>query len=185
MSVNETKLGGGYASGMFYHAPAGTTLPAYPGETLDPAWVHVGDVTEDGISWATGRSYTPLKSWALEIKRMLPSTDPQTIKVPIMDTTEEVFKTIFGASNVTVTPANGSHGEVITVDTSSLNTPTEEAFLFIMKDGDVMSYLGTTSGFISALDDVAFKATEGITWNATISSSAWAYVQDDGQIEES
>lgn len=178
-------LGGGNATGMFYHAPAGTTLPAYPGETLAPAWVHVGDVAEDGISWATGRTFTPIKNWAMEIKRMLPSTDPQTIKVPVMDTTEESMKTIFGDDNVTVTPANATHGKLIAVDTSALNTPEEEAFLFLMKDGDVMSFLGTTSGFISSLDDVTCKATEGITWNATISSSAWAYMTDDGEIDES
>lgn len=183
--ANDVILGGGNATGMFYHAPAGTTLPAYPGESLDPAWELVGDITEDGISWATGRSYTPMKNWALEVKRMLPGTDPQTIKAPIMDTTEKTLKTIFGSDNVTVTPADGTHGKVITVDTTALNTPDEEAFLFIMKDGDVMSYLGTESGFISAIDDVGFKGTDGITWNATITSSDWTFVTDDGAIVES
>ena len=52
-----------------------------------------------------------------------------------------------------------------------------------MKDGDDMIMLGTTSGFISSLDDVDFKATDGITWNATISSSAWTLITDDGQVE--
>lgn len=183
--ANEVILGGGNPVGMFFRAPAGTTLPAYPGETLDPAWVHVGDVAEDGISWSTGRNFTPIKNWAMEIKRMLPSTDPQTIKVPIMDTTEESMKTIFGDGNVTVTPATATHGVVIDVDTSSLNTPSESAFLFLMKDGDTMSFLGTSSGFISALDDITCKATEAINWNATISSSAWHFVTDDGAIDES
>lgn len=182
MASNETKLGGGYALGMFYHAPAGTALPAYPGATLAESWKEIGDITEDGITWSTSRSYDTLKNWALKIKRLLPGTDPQTVQAPIMDTTEEVFKTIFGAANVTKTGATSSHGEVLSVDTSALNTPSEEAYLFIMKDGDDMLLLGTTSGFISDLADVAFKATEGITWNVTISASDWTLITDDGQV---
>ena len=56
MASNDTKLGAGYALGMFYHAPAGTVLPTYPGEELAAAWEEIGDVTEDGITWATARS---------------------------------------------------------------------------------------------------------------------------------
>ena len=99
MAVNEVMLGAGLATGMFYHAPEGTSLPATPSDLLT-AWTKVGDVTEDGITWGASRDFTPLKNWAGKIKRQLPGTDPQTIKVPIMDTTEEVFKTIFGASKV-------------------------------------------------------------------------------------
>ena len=44
MATHDTKMGIGYASGMFYHAPAGTALPSYPTETLPAAWVEVGDV---------------------------------------------------------------------------------------------------------------------------------------------
>ena len=142
MAVNEVMLGAGLATGMFYHAPEGTSLPATPSDLLT-AWTKVGDVTEDGITWGASRDFIPLKNWAGKIKRQLPGTDPQTIKVPIMDTTEEVFKTLFGASNVTVS------GDYITVDTSSIEAPGAEAFLFIMKDGDRLSMFGTTSGFIS------------------------------------
>ena len=182
MASNDVKLGSGYASGMFYVAPENTALPAYPGASLS-AWTEVGDITVDGISWSTARDYDTLKNWALEIKRLMPGTDPQTVKAPIMDTTEEVFKLLFGASNVTKAAATSQHGEVLTVNTSALNTPSAKAFLFIMKDGDDMIMLGTTSGFISSLDDVDFNATEGITWNATISSSAWTLITDDGQVE--
>lgn len=180
--TNDVKLGAGYASGMFFHAPAGTALPAYPGADLS-AWTAIGDVTEDGITWSTSRSFDTLKNWALKIKRLLPGTDAQTVQVPIMDTTKEVFKTLFGAANVVETAATGDHGTLLTVDTSALNTPSAEAFLFVMKDGDDMIMLGTSNGFISDLSDVAFKPNEGITWNATISSSDFKLITDDGQIE--
>lgn len=179
--TNDTKLGGGLATGMLFHAPAGTALPSYPGEELDAKWVEIGDVSEDGIVWSTARSFEPIKNWALEIKRMMPGTDSQTIQAPIMDTTEEVFKTLFGEANVVKTPATADHGVLLTVDTSALNTPAAEAYLFLMKDGDDMIMLGTESGYISDLSDVNFKATDAINWNATISAKSWTLVTDDGQ----
>lgn len=181
MASNSTKLGGGLASGMLFHAPAGTKLPAYPGAELDTAWKEIGDVSEDGITWSTARSFDTLKNWALEIKRLLPGTDAQTVQAPIMDTTEEVFKTLFGAENVKKTEATTDHGVLLEVDTSALNTPSAEAYLFLMKDGDDMIMLGTENGFISELADVSFKATEAINWSATISAKSWTLVTDDGQ----
>ena len=41
MATHDAKLGIGKASGMFFHAPAGTALPTYPTETLANAWKHV------------------------------------------------------------------------------------------------------------------------------------------------
>lgn len=178
---NDVKLGIGLASGMFFHAPAGTALPSYPGADLS-AWTEIGDITEDGITFSSARDYTALKNWALKIKRLLPGTDAETIEAPIMDTTKEVFKTIFGAENVKEIAATSQHGTLLEVDTDTLNTPTAEAFLFIMKDGDDMIMIGTTEGYITSLGDISFKPNEGITWSATISGK-FKIVTDDGQIE--
>jgi len=45
MAVNEVMLGAGFATGMFYHAPEGTDIPASPEASLAD-WTKVGDVTE-------------------------------------------------------------------------------------------------------------------------------------------
>lgn len=181
--ANETLLGGGYASGMFYKAPAGTALPTYPGASLD-SWTKVGDITEDGITWGTARSFDTLKNWALQVKRIKPGTDAQTVKGAIMDTTKKTMQVLFGDSNVVESAATSEHGNVLTIDTSVLNTPAEAAYLFIMKDGDCMSILGTTNGFITEMDDVTFKGDEAITWGFTISAQEkWTYIVDDGEVE--
>jgi hypothetical protein len=57
----------------------------------------------------------------------------------------------------------------------------EEAFLFLMKDGDDTFRAGTTEGMITALDDVSFAPGSAITWNATVSADAWTFMKDDGQ----
>ena len=119
----DTKLGIGLATGMFYHAPAGTALPAYPGEALGASWKLVGDVTQDGITLTTDKSVENLKNWANVIKRVIMTDHSETIQSPLMDTTAEVLKTVIGKDNVTVTPANGSHGELVAANLSSGSLP--------------------------------------------------------------
>ena len=178
MAASEVLLGGGYASGMFYTAPAGTALPTYPGASLS-AWTEVGDVDADGIT-VTLRDNTTLKNWAGEPKRVIPSTDPATIKGKIMDTTEQVLKTVFGSSNVIKTAASAQHGELLSVNLDS--RPSTAAFLFIMKDGDRMTYLGTSNGLISEVGDISYKGDEAVEWDVTI-QGIWTQVTDDGELE--
>lgn len=182
MSTYTVNLGIGDATGMFYHAPEGTALPETPYEELSNDWELVGDVSSDGITFSTARDFDTIKNWANQIKRLLPSDESETVVAPIIETTESTLRVLFGADNVTVTPATSEHGKLITVDTSPTNTPSAEAFLFLMKDGDDMIMIGTTSGFVTALGDVTFAPNEAISWEATISSNQFVVVKDDNQV---
>lgn len=183
MATHETKLGIGLATGMFYHAPAGTALPTYPGETLAAAWKEVGDVTQDGITLGFDKSVENLKNWANRIKRSILTDHSETIQAPIMDTTEEALKTVVGANNVTVTAANAQHGKLVSVNISDGNLPDPEAFLFLMKDGDDMIAVGCENGQINAVDNVTFAPNSAITWTPTIIGleDGWQIIIDDGQ----
>lgn len=178
--MNDVNLGTGKASGYFYHATKGTALPESPLAELAEAWKEVGYVAENGITWATGRSSEPLKDWANMIRRQLQKEPTGTVAVPIISTTAEVLKTIFGASNVVESAASTTHGKLVSVEVAVGVVSDEEAFLFIMKDGDDAMMLGTTSGFITALEDIVFAPGSPITWNATVSADAWKFVKDDG-----
>lgn len=166
----DVKLGTGQATGMFYHAPAGTALPQYPAAELGSAWTHVGDVTADGITLATNKSVTNLRNWANVVKRVIMTENSETIQSPIMDTTEEVLKTVVGAENVTTVAAASGHGKLSTVNLSPADLPAPEAFLWIMKDGDAMIAIGCTKGQVSAVENVPFAPNAGITWTPTITA---------------
>ena len=187
MSTHNVNLGiGNYAesgtTGMFYHAPAGTALPTYPSETLGSSWKEAGAISEDGITLNTNRTFDQLKNWAKKIARLLPSEESGTVGAPVLDTTEESFKTIFGEDNVTVVAATATHGKLISVDIEAGNTPDPEAYLFLMKDGDDMIMIGTTKGYISEVAEVAFQPNAAITWDATITADKWTIMKDDGQV---
>ena len=186
MSTYNVNLGIGNAAesgttGMFYHAPADTALPTYPSETLANDWDEVGAISEDGITLNTNRTFNKLKDWANRIARLRPAEESGTVGAPVLDTTEESFKTIFGSDNVDVKAATASHGKLISVDLTPDSMPDPEAYLFLMKDGDDMLMVGTTKGYITELAEVAFQPNDAIVWNATISADKWTIMKDDGQ----
>lgn len=160
----DVKLGTGLATGMFYHAPAGTALPTDPSAAVPAAWTHVGDVTDAGITLAMDKSVTNLRNWANVIKRVIMTEHAETIQAPIMDTTEEALKTVVGEDNVT------NATDIITVNLSAASLPEEEAFLFVMKDGDDMMMIGCTNGQVTAVDNVTFAPGSAINWVPTITA---------------
>ena len=160
----EVKLGLGLATGMFFHAPADTALPTDPTATLDAAWTHVGDVSDAGITLELSKSTTNLRNWANAVKRVIMTEHSETIQAPIMDTTEESLKTVVGADNVSVS------NNIITVNLSAGNLPPEEAFLWVMKDGDDMMMIGCSRGQVSSVDNVTFAPGDPIRWTPTITA---------------
>lgn len=181
MASNDVNLGTGKASGHFYHAVAGTALPAHPLATLDSAWKAVGYVSDAGITWHHGRSATLLKDWSNTIRRQIQDDPTGTVTVPIISTTKESMTVLFGSGAVSSDAATSSHGALTTVVAQEGAVSGEEAFLFIMQDGDDTFMLGTTNGYVTTLDDVSFAPNAPITWNATVSAGAWTFMKDDGQ----
>lgn len=155
------KLGLGQASGMFYHAPAGTALPTTLG-TIPSAWESVGDVSNDGITLALDKTTENIRNWANVIRRVIMTEHAESIQAPIIDSSEEVFKVLVGEDNVVKT------GTTISVSLSEASLPEEEAFLFCMKDGDDLTYIGCTNGQITAIDNVSFQPGGAVTWTPTI-----------------
>ena len=181
MASNNVNLGIGLATGMFYTAPAGTALPTYPGASLT-SWTEVGAVTEDGITWSTGKDSEPLRNWAKEIERLISSDEGGTVSAPLMYTNQKTLETILGSDNVTVTAADSNHGKLVSVTVEAGVSAAPAAFLFIMKDGDDMMMLGTSKGIIRDVDDVTFSPTSAINWNTTIEAASWTFLKDDGQV---
>ena len=183
MATHDTKLGIGYESGMFYHAPAGTSLPSYPTETLGAAWVEVGDVSSDGITLTMDKSTETLRNWANQVKRVIMTEHAETIQATIMDTTQEVLETILGAGSTTTTAASAAHGALVTASLTQSALPPEEAYLFIMKDDDDCIAIGCENGQITSMDAVTFAPGSSINWVPTITAlkDGWQIITDDGQ----
>lgn len=181
MSTHNVNLGLGRdsISGMFFHAPKGTALPATPADALAEAWVSVGDISEEGVTWTPIGSMTVIRNWAKEAVRNF-SEEKGSASAPIIYTTEEALKAVFGADAVEVAAATTAHGKLVTL-TPKAELIEPQAFLFIGKDDDDLFMLGTSSGTVNSVGDVAFAPNGTISWTPTIEGD-WTFVKDDGQI---
>ena len=180
MSTHNVNLGIGRdsVSGMFFYGPKDTPLPVSPADTLAEAWTNVGDIGEEGVSWTPIGSMTVIRNWAKEAVRNF-SEEKGTASAPVIYTTEESLKAVFGEDAVEVTPATNSHGKIITL-TPKAELIEPRAFLFIGKDDDDLFMLGTSSGTVTSIGDVSFAPSGTIAWTPTIDGD-WTFVKDDGQ----
>lgn len=177
--MSNVLVGAGLATGMFFTAPKGTALPAYPGETLGADWTEVGAITEDGITLSLPNGDV-IRNWALVAERKI-NTENGQITAPIMYTTKKVLETLFGSNNVTHVAASSSHGNLDSVELAPDVSAEPAAFLFLMKDGDKLAMLGSSDALITEIGDVSFTPSEGATWEATIDGT-WTFMVDDGAI---
>ena len=99
-----------------------------------------------------------------------------------MYTEKKTLELIFGADNVSVQAATAQHGATISVTVEPGVSASPAAFLFVMKDGDDIIFLGTSKGMVTEIDDIAFSSGEAIVWNVTIEAASWTFLKDDGQL---
>ena len=170
-------LGTGNATGMFFTATAGTALPL-PGTAPGADWTHVGDVGEDGISMTLPNGEVK-RNWAnLPVRKI--NTKNGTIAPPIIETSRTVFETLFGASNVDYDAATSEHGNITSVELAPDVSAEPAAYLFLAKDGGVLTSIGTSNGLITNIADVSFAPSGVVTWTPTI-EGVWKIQTDDGQ----
>lgn len=172
-------LGAGKATGMFFTAPRGTALPSYPGEAPGADWKLVGDVGEDGLSLKLP-SGDVIRNWAMVAKRRV-NTENGVLTVPILDTTKKTMEAVFGEDNVDYLAATAQHGNVTSVEFGVDVTADPAAYLFLMKDGDTLAYVGSSDALITEVSDLVFKAGEPTMWNAQIDGT-WKFMFDDGDV---
>lgn len=181
MATNVVNIGTGNASGMFYHAPLTPTAPTMPVSPFDTmtGFTEVGFVSEDGPSWTPYGSTEPIRAWDLSVKRVI-KTEKGTVVVPVISTTQESLKTIFGAGAVTHTAATTTHGNIETVSTENGPYNLDEAFVLVGKDGEDGLMLSCASGRVTEISEIGFTPSGAIVWEITITGD-WSFVKDDGQ----
>lgn len=179
---NEVNIGTGNASGMFYHAPITPTPPTMPTSPFDEmtGFTEVGFVGEDGPSWTPYGSTEQIRAWSLATVRNI-KTEKGSVTVPVISTTAESLKTVFGADAVTETAANSEHGNIVTVATEYGPYNKDEAFVLVGKDGDDGIMLSCASGIVTEIAEIGLAPGGAIIWSITITGD-WSFVKDDGQV---
>ena len=177
--MSKVLVGKGDSTGMAFRAPAGTALPSYPGASLSADWKAIGNVGEDGLTLKLP-SGDVVRNWALDPERRI-NTENGQLSVPFIHTDKATLETLVGDNNVTYVAADGTHGNLTSVEFSPDVYAEPAAYLFLMKDGNTRAYVGSTNALISEIGDIAFNGANPTQYDATIDGT-WTFMVDDGAV---
>ena len=168
-------------------APLGTARPTDARSVLPALWDDSGYVSEDGLSVTITRSTTPIKDWSKSNVRNLLTDFGGAISLSFLQVDQFAAERMFGASNVTVTPATLTAGEKIEIAIGA-ELPPIEAWCFSMKDGNARVRVVVPSGQMTDVNQVDFKPDAGNIIGGTLATyddgtgHSIYFIYDDGEV---
>lgn len=150
-------------SGGILVAPTGSDRPEDAESSLDPAYVPLGYVGEDGVTETSERSTEVIRAWGGRKVRTVQTEHGCSISLTLIESRRaETLRTVFGEDNVVVA------GGVITVKRNEKVLPHRQ-WVIDMKDGDNARRLDIGYGQITEVGDVTYSDGEAISYEVTIS----------------
>ena len=168
-------------------AAEGTAMPTDAKTALPNAWDNGGYVDENGISVTITRSTTPIRDWSKAAVRNLLTEFGGQIAIGFLQIDAFAAKRVFGASNVTVTPATSTKGEQIKIAIGA-ELPPIEAWCFSMKDGNARVRACVPRGQITEVNQIDFKPDTGNVIGGTLdcyddgTGKSIYFIYDDGTV---
>lgn len=149
-------------SGGLLVAPIGTTRPASYDDTIDPAYVSVGYVGDDGATESTERDVEDIKAWGGIRVRTVQTDHSSEVSLTLIESTNaETLRLVYGDDNVTV------DGDNISVRRNAKELPKRQ-FLIPMLDGNNSRILDIGRGQVTETGDVTYVDGEAISYEITI-----------------
>lgn len=159
VTVGKPKVGG-----AIYVAPLGSTLPTDSSTALDAAFKCLGYVSEDGVTNSNSPESDNVKAWGGDTVLVLQTDRPDSFSLTLLEgLNEDVLKTIYGSSNVTV----DAQGNITVKATADEMIGHAWVFEMIMK-GNRAKRTVIPNGTISELGDIVYKDDEAVGYNVTI-----------------
>ncbi len=178
------------ATGSCLVAPLGTALPTSVDAVVDEDFVDLGYVGEDGFTETNERTTEDKKAFGGDTVKVLQTEYNHTFQFVLLESLKaDVLKAVYGASNVTVTPANSSHGTQITVKKNSKKLP-HMSWVIDTTDTELNAKYRNVipDGQITEVGDVTIVHSDTISYEVTVKcfkNGAGDYVYlytDDGQV---
>ena len=160
VSAGKPKVGG-----AVYRAPLGTALPTDAASQLDAAFKDMGYISEDGVTNSNSPNTEKVRAWGGQVVLIVSTEKPDTFKLTFLESlNENVLKTVYGDSNVTVDAQAGTINVVANADAL-----TDHVYVIdVAMRGGAMKRVVIPSGALSALGDIVYKDDEPIGYETTL-----------------
>jgi hypothetical protein len=158
------------ATGALRCGPRGTTAPTSASSALDAGFIDLGYIGVDGFMEKNERKTDKKRAFGGKVVKVLQSEFNATVEVTLLETLNaDVLKAVFGASNVTVSPATSLHGTQVTVKKNSKKLPHQE-WVIDTTDSELnalyRSYIA--DGQVTDVADIKVVHTDTIEYKITI-----------------
>lgn len=173
--VSNVTTGKPRIGGAVYRAPKGTPLPISVREALNPAFVSMGYISEDGVTNSNAIESSDQKAWGGDTVLTLQTGKTDTFQMKFLETKNvNVLKAVYGADNVS---GNLETGLVVRA-----NSQEAEAGAWIidmiLRDNSAKRIV-IPEGKITALGDIAYTDGEATGYDATITAMPYAGFEGD------
>ena len=113
-------------------------------------------------------STTDIKDWSgATVRKVLESFDG-TLTWIMISTNQGALSIAFGSNHVTANAAGTDHGAQVQAALGAY-LPEEQAWVFLMKDGDARIVIAVPDGQITEVGEVTFASNAAVGWNVTLS----------------
>jgi hypothetical protein len=176
-------------TGAILHAPVGTPLPSGVHSDIDPAFESAGFISEDGLTANISSSITEIPDWSGVIVKIINEQFGLTFTYDHLEINEQSLKQEFGGQNVTVTPADGTHGNELSVAIKKTVLP-HMSYVIKLCEGDFRAMIVIPDGQVVNEDiEIPFVSGDAIKFPISLrcfdtDNKTFAYLYtDDGKFD--
>lgn len=165
--VSNTFVGVPKLTGGIWRYPTTIVLPTTAYAARPAGSARLGGVSDDGVTWMSERSTTKKRDWNGDKVRKVQESKDDTFKITYIEfLNPEVIAEVYGENNVTVTPADASHGTHITAKCNA-DVLGHYAYIVDTFDGDVKKRRTIADAQVDTVDDVAEKPGDWSVYTVT------------------
>ena len=170
MANTQNVLVGVPVGGGVYMTPSPVESADYPtgsiGTALTTPYVAAGFISEDGVTETNESDTEKIKAWGGDTVRVVETSHEVTLSWTFLETNSLVLAEVYGAGNVTTTPATSTKGTLNAIAVKGGALP-ERAYVFEMKDGNKRVRVVAPNFQITEVGDTQFVHSAATGYEVT------------------
>lgn len=152
--------------GAIYKAPVGTKLPTNATEALDPTFVSLGYVSEDGLTNSNTLTSEDIKEWGGSIVYSAETEKSDKFKFKLIEALNvDVLKTVYGDENVSGTLEEGIAIKVNAIPQKEFSWVVDT----VLKSG-TLKRMVIPNAKVTEVGDVVYKLNDLLGYETTLTA---------------